>query len=141
MTLEPSALIRRSFARVHEAVAFDFRAGGKRGDSRESRVGTYFSRPTFIKLSVPPMATVETVTPIEQAHCCEGRRADEEAGLQVLRSGAGNGGGDADHAADHEREGGVVWRGPAGRKKIAQVAMSVAILMPLIGLEELPRVR
>ena len=78
-------------------------------------VGMYFSRPLFIRLRVAPMATVETVTPTSRPHLLpEGSGADEIAGFQILRSGAGDGGGDANDAADHERENGVVGSGPAG---------------------------
>ena len=76
----------------------------------------------------------------EQAHLLPERRgADEVAGFQILRGGAGDGGGDADDSADHEREHAVVGAVQPATKKMAQVAISVAMLMPLIGFEELPR--
>ena len=68
-------------------------------------VGLYCARPTFIRMSVPPMANEETITPINEANLLPERRgADEVAGFQVLRSGAGDRRGDADDAADRERE-------------------------------------
>ena|SRR5947207_1069356 len=42
------------------------------------------------------------------------RCADEVAGFQILRSCAGNGGGDTDNSADHERQDGIVGSGPSG---------------------------
>ena len=34
------------------------------------RVGKYLSKPVFIKFSVPPIAIVDTVTPINNPSCC-----------------------------------------------------------------------
>ena len=54
------------------------------------------------------MANTEAITPMISAICCLRRRgAHQEAGLQVLRGVAAVGGGDADDAADRERQHGV----------------------------------
>ena len=66
-------------------------------------------------LRVAPMASVETVTPMSRPICCQnGSGADEVAGFQILRGGAGNCGGDADDSADHECEDLIVGSGPSG---------------------------
>ena len=67
------------------------------------------------------------------------RRADQKSGFQILRSAAGIGGGDADHAANREGQHGVASAAssPASRN-MAQVAISVAMAMPLIGFDEVP---
>ncbi len=67
------------------------------------------------------------------------RRADEVAGLQVLRRRAGDRRGDADDAR-RPRAPPARRRRPSSRAatKIVQVRISVAIVMPEIGFDELP---
>ena len=99
-------------------------------------IGLYCARPTFIRISVPPMASEETIDADHQADLLPVRRcADQVAGFQILRRGAGNRRRDADNAANretparHRR-----WRSSRATRNIAQVAISVAIVMPLIGI-------
>ena len=66
------------------------------------------------------------------------RGADQKAGLQILRGIAGFGRGDADHAADGDGQRAKGRRGPAVTRKMAEVAISVAMVMPEMGLAELP---
>ena len=67
---------------------------------------------------VPPMTSVETSTPMMRPDLLlERRGADEIAGLEILRGGAGVGGGDADDGADHERHRLVGVAGPADARR------------------------
>ena len=86
------------------------------------------------------MTTAEVIAPARMPNCCLQRcRADEVAGLEVLRGRAAVGDGDADDRRD--RQGGQRGtRGPTQpiRKKIRQVSSSVAIVMPEIGFDDEP---
>ena len=74
-----------------------------------------------------------------QADLLRARRgADQVAGLQILRGGAGVGGGDADHAADAQRHRLVESPVQPMPTKMRQVAISVAIVMPEMGLDDEP---
>ena len=73
--------------------------------------GLYSARPTFISFSVPPIAKTEAIAPMIKRDLLFRRRgADQVAGLQVLRRAAAIGGGDADHAANRQRQHGVACR-------------------------------
>ena len=71
-----------------------------------------------MRMSVPPMAKEETITPMTRPICCQkGVAPTRKPVFKILRSGASNGRGDADDSADSEREDAVGVGGPAEEKK------------------------
>ena len=73
------------------------------------------SQPAVVGRTLNAMTGADTDEEAELL--AEGSSTDEITGLEVLRSGAGDGCGDTDDASNHEGEGGVVWSGPTGEKE------------------------
>src|SRR5579863_2955509 len=101
--------------------------------------GLNSSSPTFIKFSVAPTANTEVITPIISASCCfEGVAPTRKPVFKSCEVPPALD--DATHTTPPMVSASAEKALPVqpATKNIAQVAINVAIAMPLIGFDELP---
>ena len=92
-----------------------------------------------IAISTTPITRADDTEPIDDGPLLPlGRRADQEAGLEVLRGRAAVAGGDAHDRRHRKRQQAIGRRGPTEHKKIRHVNSNVAMVMPEIGLLDEP---
>jgi len=97
------------------------------------------SRPRVHRVERAPMEKMQTMTPIMRASCCfQGVAPMRVAGLEVLAGVAGVGRGDADDAADGDASAPKAGAVHPLTRKMAEVAISVAMVMPETGEAEEP---
>ena len=107
-----------ALALVGERIALDFHAAGQSLDTDGNRRGDVFLQALIHQIQSRADGHGGDSDANKKPHLLPERRcADEIAGFQILRGSAGDGGGDANHPANHERENGVVRRRPSGKEE------------------------
>ena len=103
---------------VNERIALDFHTGWQRLNVYGNWRGDVFLQAFVHQIQGRADGHGGDGDAHEKPHLLpEGRGADEIAGFQILRGGAGNGGSNANHAANHEREHGIVGRSPSRQEE------------------------
>src|SRR5216684_4336998 len=102
------------FALISESVALDFYARGQSLDIDWDRSGDIFLQSFVHEIEGCADRERGNRHADQKPHLLPERRGTYEiSGLEVLRSGAGDGSGDANDAANHESEHGVLGSGPS----------------------------